>query len=196
MTDKYKDALHQAQEELSRLEERRTTLIRLIQNLKELSGNDAYELTPPPGYTPKGLTEEMRAILALTTVPLEPTQIRDSLIARGFEYSSPKNLLINVHTVLGRIEDELDVIEEPGGKKRYKTRAKSLHSILTEPIRPIAPIAPPQLYTRLESSQGGRGQEEMTLDANAKAPQQRGFQKGDRANAQNHNHNSRYRSGH
>jgi hypothetical protein len=137
MTDKYREALHHAQEELARLEERRTTLMRLIQSLKELSEDDAYELTPPPGYVPKGLTEEIRTILTLTTVPLEPTQIRDSLITRGFEYSSPKNLLINVHTVLGRIEDELDVTED-GGKKRYKTRSRSLLSILTEPIAPIA----------------------------------------------------------
>lgn len=138
MTDKYKEALHHAQAELATLEERRTALIRLIQSLKELSANDAYELTPPPGYVPKGLTEEIRAILTLTTVPLEPTQIRDSLISRGFEYSSPKNLLINVHTVLGRIEDELDVNEELGGRKRYKMKSRSLHSLLTEPIAPIA----------------------------------------------------------
>src|SRR6476620_8404131 len=120
MTDKYTEALHQAQEELAYLEERRGILLRLIQGLRELSADDAYELTPPPGYVPKGLTEEIRTILTLTTVPLEPTQIRDSLITRNFPHTSPKNLLINVHTVLGRIEDVLDVTEDENGKKRYK----------------------------------------------------------------------------
>lgn len=118
----YDQALHAAQEELAQLEERRATLLRLIQNLKELSTRESYELTPPPGYVPKGLTEEIRTIMALTTVHLDPVQIRDSLVARGFEYSSPKNLLINVHTVLGRIENEMDVIERDK-KKTY--RAKS-----------------------------------------------------------------------
>lgn len=161
MTDKYKEALHHAQEELARLEERRTTLMRLIQSLKELSEDDAYELTPPPGYVPKGLTEEIRTILTLTTVPLEPTQIRDSLITRGFEYSSPKNLLINVHTVLGRIEDELDVMED-GGKKRYKVRSRSLLSLLTEPILPGGAI------TRNKEVFGAAGLKERLKDVKRK----------------------------
>ena len=54
---------------------------------------------------------------------LDPTQIRDSLITRGFPYTSPKNLLISVHTVLGRIKEELDVIMPEAGKPAY--RAKS-----------------------------------------------------------------------
>lgn len=126
MTDKYKDALHQAQEELAALEERRATLLRLIQNLKELSDDDKYELEPPPGYVPKGLTEEIRTILSLTTLPLDAVGIRDALIQRGFRYSSPKNLLIGVHTVLGRIKDELDVIEQEAGKPTYKAKQRGM----------------------------------------------------------------------
>jgi hypothetical protein len=124
MEDKYRDALHAAQNELKRIEERRTVLLRLIQSLKELSTDEAYELTPPPGYTPKGLTEEIRTIMALTTVHLSAIQIRDALVLRGFEYSSPRNLLINVHTVIGRIEDdELDVIDRDG-TKAYKAKGQ------------------------------------------------------------------------
>lgn len=99
--------------------------MRLIESLVALSGREHLELTPPPGYVPQGLTEEIRTILGLTTVHLTPTQIRDSLIERGFKGSgsSPKNLLINVHTVLSRLWDarELDIVERDG-KPAYKKK--------------------------------------------------------------------------
>ncbi len=124
MSHIFKDALHQAQAELARLEERKAALIRLIENLKALSENDAYELEPPIGYVPKGLTEEIRTILGLTTVHLDAVKIRDSMLRRGFEKASPKNLLIAIHTVLGRIKNELDVIERDG-KPAYRAQLKS-----------------------------------------------------------------------
>jgi len=129
MEDKYKEALHQAQEELAQLEARRDALLRLIASLKELAENDRFpfELTPPPGYVPLGLTGEMRAILALTTDHLNAVQIRDVLVTRRFPHSSSKNLLINVHTVLGRLQDtnELDVIERDG-RPAYKAKPSSM----------------------------------------------------------------------
>jgi hypothetical protein len=126
MSDTYKQALHAAQEELYRLEERRIALIRLIETLSALSEDERFELTPPPGYIPQGLTDEVRTILGLTTVHLTPTEIRDSLIARGFKASSHRNLLINVHTVLSRLYDarELDVVEKEKGKPAYKRRGE------------------------------------------------------------------------
>jgi hypothetical protein len=125
MADKYREALHEAQEELARLEERRALLLTLIENLRTLSEDDMYELTPPPGYEPEGLTAEIRTILGLTTVPLSTVQIRDSLISRNFPHTSPRNLLINVHTVLGRIKDELQVTLKDG-KPAFKTKTPSL----------------------------------------------------------------------
>lgn len=121
--DAYRQALHAAQSELARLEERRASLLRLIENLSAIAEEDQYELTPPPGYVPQGLTEEIRTILNLTTVPLWPTEIRDALITRGFKASSPKNLLINVHTVISRLHDarELDPSDKDG-KTAYKLK--------------------------------------------------------------------------
>lgn len=121
MDDHYKQAMHAAQEELARLEERRASLLRLIDSLAALSENEQYELTPPAGYVPQGLTDEVRTILGLTTVHLLPTEIRDALIARGFAASSPRNLLISVHTVISRLFDarELDVSDK-NGKPAYK----------------------------------------------------------------------------
>jgi len=120
--DKYTEALQEAQAELARLDERRQSLIRLISNLKALCGYD--ELTPPPDYIPKGLTEEIRTILNLTTVPLDAMQIRDSMLNRGFENSNPKNLLISVHTVLKRIEGELQKSERDG-KPAYIAKVRT-----------------------------------------------------------------------
>jgi hypothetical protein len=119
MQNKFNEALQQAQEELARIQERAVSLIKLIEVLKSLSGDDLYELTPPPGYVPDGLTAEIRKVLNLTSVHITPIQIRDSLIVRGFASANPKNLLISVHTVLGRMEDELDVITRDG-KPAYK----------------------------------------------------------------------------
>lgn len=123
MTDGYKEALEQAQTELRMLEERRANLLKLIVNLKALSQDELYELTPPPGYEPEGMTAEIRKVLNLTTAHLTATQIRDSLIQRGFSKANPKNLLIAVHTVLGRIEKELDVIERDG-KSAFKSKVQ------------------------------------------------------------------------
>ncbi len=109
-----KDALRKAQEELAQLEKRRDALLRTIENLIELADEDDYGLTPPPGYIPQGLTDEIRTILRLTTSPLTTVQIRNSLIARNVECTSPKNLLISVHTVLDRIKDELEITERDG----------------------------------------------------------------------------------
>jgi hypothetical protein len=119
--DSFQKAMQDAQEELARIEERRTKLLQLVEDLKALSGEESAELVPPPGYEPEGLTAEIRKILGLSTVHLTAVQIRDSLVQRGFSKANPKNLLIAVHTVLGRIEKELDVAEREG-KPVYKAK--------------------------------------------------------------------------
>ncbi|SPF31624.1 hypothetical protein SBA1_100080 [Candidatus Sulfotelmatobacter kueseliae] len=163
MEDSFKAALHQAQGELETLEQRRSVLLRLIQNLKELSEDEAYELTPPPGYVPQGLTEEIRTILSITTVHLTPMEIRDSLITRGFKASSPKNLLINVHTVISRLHDARELsVAQKDGKPAYKrseqiTALAQLANIdpnlLPEEVRAIVkpPLTPGEAKRRMES---------------------------------------------
>ena len=56
---------------------------------------------------------------------MTPVQIRDALIARKFPHTDSKNLLISVHTVLSRIESELDVIARDG-KQAYRIMNISL----------------------------------------------------------------------
>jgi hypothetical protein len=88
-----------------------------------LEGLDLVSSDVPADVEPTGFTDSIRKILTKTSVPLVPTQIRDSLQARGFSGSSAKNLLINVHKVLDRIESELDRITTPDGKTAYRHKA-------------------------------------------------------------------------
>lgn len=74
----------------------------------------------PLDFEPAGFTDNVRKILSETSVPLVPTQIRDALQAKGIEGSSSKNLLINVHKVLERIDSELEKSTTPEGKTAYK----------------------------------------------------------------------------
>jgi len=121
-TNVYGEALQKAQDELAQIEARREVLLKVIANLSELAGEEMWELTPPPGYEPKGLTAEIRKILGLTMNHLNAVQIRDALIQRGFTaFKNPKNLLICVHTVLDRIQKELDVIQRDE-KAAYKMK--------------------------------------------------------------------------
>lgn len=123
VSEKFKEAMLAAQAELEQLEQRRAALLRVIESLRAASGDEQLEIAPPPGYVPKGLTEEIRTVLKLTTIHLDPVQIRDSLIRRGFTSMTPRNLLISVHTVISRLWDarELDAVQRDG-KPAYKRR--------------------------------------------------------------------------
>lgn len=73
----------------------------------------------PPDFEPEGFTDNVRKILSETGIPLVPTQIRDALEAKGIQGSSSKNLLINVHKVLERIDSELTKSTTAEGKTAY-----------------------------------------------------------------------------
>ena len=120
----YRTALRQAYKDLVEIEERRTRLLRLIEELETQANKSQFQLTPPPaGYVAKGTTEEIKTVLRLTPVHLTAVQIRDSILARGIRPRNPKNLLISVHTILKRIEQELD-IDRRQGKPRYMIISK------------------------------------------------------------------------
>jgi hypothetical protein len=88
-----------------------------------LEGLDFVSGDAPPDFEPTGFTDNIRKILTETPLPLVPTQIRDSLQARGISGSSAKNLLINVHKVLERIEPELETSATSDGKTAYRHKA-------------------------------------------------------------------------
>jgi hypothetical protein len=135
----------------------------LEQNKRELIGLDQIldglefmSSDVPPDFEPTGFTDKIRQILGETSVPLVPTQIRDALQARGITGSSAKNLLINVHKVLERINAELEESTTTDGKTAYRRTtawtANSYARILSEygRLRSIAdltavPIDPEKL---------------------------------------------------
>ena len=112
-------------------EQNRRELIGLDQILDGLDfvGSDVH-----PDIEPTGFTDNIRKLLTETPVPLVPTQIRDSLQARGIVGSSPKNLLINVHKVLERIEPELASSTTADGKTAYKHRAALRRASNHDPV--------------------------------------------------------------
>lgn len=99
-----------------------------------LDGLDVMTSGPVPTPEPAGFTDKIRKLLSETSVPLVPTQIRDALEQAGVTASSSKNLLINVHTVIERIDDELEKLKRPDGKIAYRRTAAWLDNVLTARI--------------------------------------------------------------
>jgi hypothetical protein len=84
-------------------------------------GNPAAKLSLPPQVNQLGLQDAVRAVFQRAApLPLQPTEVRNALIYAGIRGSSSKNLLISVHTVIGRIADELDEVSQPEGKTAYR----------------------------------------------------------------------------
>jgi len=105
-----------------KLEEESAQIKRELIGLEQiLEGLDFMSNDTPPDLEEVGFTDQIRGILNMTNSHLVPTQIRDALMNAGVTGSSPKNLLISVHTVLGRIKDELDVIDRDG-KPAYRVK--------------------------------------------------------------------------
>ena len=70
---------------------------------------------------PAGFTEAVRMIIGRSATPLVPTEIRDALETMGFEGSSPKHLLIHVHSVLRRLFENEEIEQVPrDGKIAYR----------------------------------------------------------------------------
>src|SRR5713101_2121208 len=83
--------------------------------------NPAWVPKKSPDAEPAGVTESIRKILRRNRSALFPTQIRDALEMMGIEGSSPKNLLIHVHKVLGRLLENDEIAQEPReGKMAYR----------------------------------------------------------------------------
>jgi hypothetical protein len=101
------------------LEKNKRELIGLDQIL---DGLEFMNSDIPPDFEPSGFTDIIRKLLSETTLPLVPTQIRDALEAKGITGSSSKNLLINVHKVLERIDSELEKMATADGKFAYKRK--------------------------------------------------------------------------
>lgn len=117
------------------LQEELASIERVLIDLVKLRGEVeivACDSEPPDPPIPS-LTEHVRRLVAVTTIPLLATQIRDSCEAVGIQASSRKNLLIQVHTALQRMR--LDV-------RRVKIDGKGAY-LPRIPFR--STVAPPRM---------------------------------------------------
>jgi hypothetical protein len=89
-------------EEIENIEREMVGLDQIVEGLDFVASSGDLEPPPVPG-----LTEHIRTILQQTTVPLLPTQIRDSCLTAGIKATSDKNLLISVHNALRKMKPNL-----------------------------------------------------------------------------------------
>ena len=140
---------HQIEEELTQIKKEMIGLEQIIDGLDFMS-NDI-----PPDLEERGFTDQVRGILSMTNSHLVPTQIRDALMSAGVTGSSPKNLLISVHTVLGRIADELDTITTTEGKTAYKRKPSRTRKTFGQRIGEVSPaVQTPALDMLLPPGKG------------------------------------------
>src|SRR5258708_7267137 len=88
-----------------------------------LDGLEFLSTDRPPELEAPGFTEQVRRVLQQTSEPLTATEIRDCLLATGVKHTSPNNLLISVHTVLGRIKPDL-LESKKADKAAYKWKRR------------------------------------------------------------------------
>lgn len=109
---KQREQIAQEKERLDRangeIERRLIGLEHILEGFEFLSNDIPPELEKP------GFTEQIRRILQQASFPLTAIEIRNTLVAEGVEHSSKKNLLISIHTVLGRLESDLKKSEKDG----------------------------------------------------------------------------------
>jgi hypothetical protein len=88
-----------------------------------LDGLEFLSTDRPPELEAPGFTEQVRRVLQQTLEPLTAIEVRDSLLAAGVKHTSPRNLLISVHTVFGRIKSDLRESDK-AGKPAYKWKRR------------------------------------------------------------------------
>jgi hypothetical protein len=132
--------IRQLEEELTRIRKEMVGLEQIIEGLEFMSKDASSDLEG------LGFTDQIRSILTSSGYHMTATQVRDTLMGMGVTGSSPKTLLISVHTVLGRISDELDIITTTEGKPAYKRKFRSL-TPLTGSLRNLGrKLTPPSIY--------------------------------------------------
>jgi hypothetical protein len=135
--DQYRQALETARRELAKLETERAELDRKIERKKQgilgLSQLVSEDDENAPSFMdllrtmvgePEGLTDGCRAVLRTAGTALTPTEVRDGLIALGYDLSGYSNVMASVHQILKRLvaSQEAQMIRydgEPDGKKAY-----------------------------------------------------------------------------
>lgn len=99
--------------ERQRIDGRLAALAQTIATLTRLCG-----VTPT---VPWGLTDACRVVLRGAGIPMTPLEVRNRLLAIGFDLSAYSSPLAAIHTVLKRLNEsgELRFIADQSGKRSY-----------------------------------------------------------------------------
>jgi hypothetical protein len=123
----YQKALDSAREEFDKLVHERAELdsriVRLKQTIAGLIGlcseddkavqASRHVIPLPPRFM--RLTSAIRQLLAESTAPMRPPDLRGALIGRGFNIAQYANKLAVIHNTLSRLEKQGEVIQVPSG---------------------------------------------------------------------------------
>ena len=125
----YRRALEAAVREYEALGDKRRAIDQRIAELAQTIGT----LTKLLGLTPTvpmGLTDAVRLVVRGAGVPMTPIEVRDRLVAIGFDVSKYVNDLAAVHTIVKRLNEsgELRFVPRVAGKPQY---------IWNQPVTPV-----------------------------------------------------------
>lgn len=96
---------------------------------------------PPADLEDMNFSEKIEQVLANSREPMTPVEIRNILQAQGVNATTPKHLLITVHTVLGRMKDKQQVkpvITDKGKAYRLPNSLDKFHGKVEEAEKEIA----------------------------------------------------------
>jgi hypothetical protein len=142
-TEDYRRAFETAKREFEALGDQRREIDRRLSQLAQTMAS----LSRLCGYVPTvswGLTDGCRMVLMASGRPMVPTEVRDALVACGFDLSKYVNDLAAIHTVLKRLNEtgELRFIAQESGKHAYvysAARSWPVFGRLTGG-RPVTPV--------------------------------------------------------
>ena len=147
-TDQYRSALDAAVREYEKLGERRREIDERLAQLAQTIGtlNRLCGLVPTVFW---GLTDACRVVSKGAGRPMNPMEVRDRLVAIGFDLSKYANSLAAIHTVLKRLADagELRSVALEPGKVFYAWQRAAPRVVVVDEAElaniDIADIQPP-----------------------------------------------------
>lgn len=134
----YRRALEAAIKEYETLGEQRRDIDRRLAELSQTIGTLSRLLGLTP-TVPLGLTDAVRLAVRGAGMPVTPVEIRDRLVAIGFDLSKYTNQLAAIHTILKRLNDagEIRFVPRTPGKHQYVWN-HGVRTVIVPDIRRVA----------------------------------------------------------